>query len=513
MAASPSHPRSPRFARFPDHEFDVDERRRRRLLLLRPRAAAAHDLPPGAAARARPRAAHRRRTAKRSIRRFWQPRIEVRTGLSEARLDRGDAARGCSTPSTSTCCPTCRSARSSRAASIRRRDRRRDGAHLAAPASRPSPPASPARRVDETAAAARIAEHLGCEHVVLPMRAADRRRRPARGPGGFDEPTAANSRDSALVSVARRGRACEGRAVRRRRRRAVPRLQPPALGAADGALAAAHRGARGRRPARRACPSFRSRKWNYLRQLARPIPRRRVARRRIRALLRRGSDHHAGGPRSAFTTATSSTRHEARDSFAQRALELFPAGAQRSRSPTRAVHARRPDRPHARIAAASGSTARSMAHSLEARVPFLSHRFVDWALTMPADLKLRGSTGKYVLRQAVEPWLPQGRARPAQARLPDAARRLVHRRLQRLRARCLDVRRARRMPASSIGPRSSACSTSIAAAPPTTAACSTRSRCSAAGGTSNAAPIVIPAKAGIRLFTAVKAAGPPLSRG
>jgi asparagine synthase (glutamine-hydrolysing) len=50
----------------------------------------------------------------------------------------------------------------------------------------------------------------------------------------------------------------------------------------------------------------------------------------------------------------------------------------------------------------------SMAHSLEARVPFLSHRFVDWALTMPSHLKLRGNVGKYVLRRAVEPWLPSG---------------------------------------------------------------------------------------------------------
>jgi asparagine synthase (glutamine-hydrolysing) len=47
-----------------------------------------------------------------------------------------------------------------------------------------------------------------------------------------------------------------------------------------------------------------------------------------------------------------------------------------------------------------------MAHSLEARVPFLSHRFVDWALTIPIGLKLRGGVGKYVLREAVKPWLP-----------------------------------------------------------------------------------------------------------
>lgn len=50
----------------------------------------------------------------------------------------------------------------------------------------------------------------------------------------------------------------------------------------------------------------------------------------------------------------------------------------------------------------------SMAHSLEARVPFLSHKLVDWALTMPRDMKLRGKIGKYALRKAVEPWLFPG---------------------------------------------------------------------------------------------------------
>ena len=50
----------------------------------------------------------------------------------------------------------------------------------------------------------------------------------------------------------------------------------------------------------------------------------------------------------------------------------------------------------------------SMAHSLEARVPFLSHDFVDWSLTMPMKLKRRGGTGKFALRQAVQPWLPAG---------------------------------------------------------------------------------------------------------
>jgi asparagine synthase (glutamine-hydrolysing) len=49
----------------------------------------------------------------------------------------------------------------------------------------------------------------------------------------------------------------------------------------------------------------------------------------------------------------------------------------------------------------------SMAHSLEARVPFLSHKFVDWALTVPSEMKLRNGVGKHVLRRAMAPLLPK----------------------------------------------------------------------------------------------------------
>lgn len=48
----------------------------------------------------------------------------------------------------------------------------------------------------------------------------------------------------------------------------------------------------------------------------------------------------------------------------------------------------------------------TMAHSLEARVPYLSHSFVDWAMTMPIEMKLQGGVGKYVVREAIKPWLP-----------------------------------------------------------------------------------------------------------
>jgi asparagine synthase (glutamine-hydrolysing) len=48
----------------------------------------------------------------------------------------------------------------------------------------------------------------------------------------------------------------------------------------------------------------------------------------------------------------------------------------------------------------------SMAHSVEARVPLLSHKLVEWALTVPIGMKLRGATGKTLVRDAIAPWLP-----------------------------------------------------------------------------------------------------------
>lgn len=53
----------------------------------------------------------------------------------------------------------------------------------------------------------------------------------------------------------------------------------------------------------------------------------------------------------------------------------------------------------------------SMAHSLEARVPLLSHKLVDWALTIPTEFKLRGNLGKAILRDAIAPWVPRATLR------------------------------------------------------------------------------------------------------
>jgi len=49
----------------------------------------------------------------------------------------------------------------------------------------------------------------------------------------------------------------------------------------------------------------------------------------------------------------------------------------------------------------------TMAHSLEARAPFLDPALVSYVLALPAHLKIRGKVTKYVLRQAVRSLLPQ----------------------------------------------------------------------------------------------------------
>ena len=48
----------------------------------------------------------------------------------------------------------------------------------------------------------------------------------------------------------------------------------------------------------------------------------------------------------------------------------------------------------------------SMAHSLEARIPFLDHKLVELAWRLAGRMKYRGSISKYILRQAAEEFLP-----------------------------------------------------------------------------------------------------------
>jgi asparagine synthase (glutamine-hydrolysing) len=48
----------------------------------------------------------------------------------------------------------------------------------------------------------------------------------------------------------------------------------------------------------------------------------------------------------------------------------------------------------------------SMACSLESRVPFLDHTFVEFAMRVPERLKIRGLSRKYIVKKAVTDLLP-----------------------------------------------------------------------------------------------------------
>jgi asparagine synthase (glutamine-hydrolysing) len=49
----------------------------------------------------------------------------------------------------------------------------------------------------------------------------------------------------------------------------------------------------------------------------------------------------------------------------------------------------------------------SMAHSLEARAPFLDYHLATYALSLPAEMKLEGERTKAVLKDAAHEWLPR----------------------------------------------------------------------------------------------------------
>jgi asparagine synthase (glutamine-hydrolysing) len=48
----------------------------------------------------------------------------------------------------------------------------------------------------------------------------------------------------------------------------------------------------------------------------------------------------------------------------------------------------------------------SMAHAVEVRPPFLDHRIVEFASTLPTDLKIRGASQKYLLKELMKTRLP-----------------------------------------------------------------------------------------------------------
>ncbi|MEP9402335.1 XrtA/PEP-CTERM system amidotransferase [Sphingomonas sp. VNH70] len=48
----------------------------------------------------------------------------------------------------------------------------------------------------------------------------------------------------------------------------------------------------------------------------------------------------------------------------------------------------------------------SMSVALEAREPLLDHRLIEFCATLPPAMRLRGGQGKWLMKKALEPWLP-----------------------------------------------------------------------------------------------------------
>lgn len=261
----------------------------------------------------------------------------------------------------------------------------------------------PGSKIDESERARRIARHLGCEHIVLPIEPTTAADILPKVQQSFDEPSAANSAiplwylsraAKASVDVVLCGEGGDelflgyNRHVwSERMRRASPLLRKlgPKLA--------------------RSLPRGRNRKLNYLGEHVRRFA--------------EGAGLADGYERFIHAVRISSPELRARlysrgfasevgrsDEAAQLADEIFGV---RDGSLSEIEQFEMGDLSvHLQASLLQRLDRASMAHSLEARVPFLSRGFIDWALTVPPELKLRRGVGKYVLRRAVEPWLPRG---------------------------------------------------------------------------------------------------------
>jgi asparagine synthase (glutamine-hydrolysing) len=387
----------------PDHRFDIDERAVHDFWsfghVQKPRSIyrQVRSLEPGNVLHIGPAGAARRRV-------FWQPRFRIREGVSEQEWIEDTRTRVLATVRRHMLADVPVGAFLSggvdsgavTAAMTRSTERRIKAFTIGFPGS----------AIDETEAARRFAEHLGCEHIVLPMQPMAAEEIFPAVQRSFDEPCAATaavpiwylSRLAAQhVKVVLCGEGGDEIFAGYKRQRTAELMQrwSPLIRATGAAARLIDR-----------LPRASSRSWNYLRQNA--------MRFRDAALLDTGFQRFFAG-----TQITSSAlraricdpglfrRQEGPDAYAKLEAEYFGDPAYRSLSPLQqflladlTVHM--PGSLLNRLDRAS------MAHSLEARVPFLSHQFVDWSLTLPLDMKLKGKIGKYVLRKAAEPWLPAG---------------------------------------------------------------------------------------------------------
>ena len=260
----------------------------------------------------------------------------------------------------------------------------------------------PGSKIDETAAASKIANHLGLDHIVLPIEpktAADVLPAVQRS---FDEPTAANSAvplwylsraASKHVKVVLCGDGGDELFLGYNRQRWAQRMSRwSSVIRKLGGLEFIGR-----------VPDLPARKLNYLKEYA--------DRFRRGAMLDNGFERFF----AAVTITPDNVRRrifspdfygrwEQQSSLESLAHDFFPAAEPGLGELDQLMLGDLTV--HLQASLLQRLDRASMASSLEARVPFLSHRFVDWALTIPSELKLRNGIGKYVLRRAIEPMLP-----------------------------------------------------------------------------------------------------------
>lgn len=387
----------------PGHEFDVDERAAHDFFMFghvqRPRSIYRQvlTLEPGHMLRIGPE-------GEAAIRPFWEPRFHIRHDLSESEWIEETRSRLQDTVRKHMLSDVPVGAFLSGGVD--------SSAILAAMTQASGQPIKaftvgfPGTSIDETAAAGRIAAHLGCEHIVLPLEPAAAGDLLPAVQSAFDEPCAATAAvpiwhlsklaaQHVKVVLAGEGSDEIFAGYKRQRTALLAARWKPALKALGPLADLAD-----------ALPVTGSARWNYLKQNARRF--------RASALLDNGFQRFFAATqistpeiRARLYEPGFLARQDGPSRFARLEHEYFGARGAEGLSPLEqfmladiAVHM-----PGSLL---HRSDRGSMTHSLEARVPFLSHDFVDWTLTMPDSMKLRGKVGKYALRKAIEPWFPQG---------------------------------------------------------------------------------------------------------